>query len=99
MIIENNFGGNTRIVISATPASAPDSSSVSTSVSHSAPRTLVLLTLNEIEGITALHPSIPYDCADEVFVVDGGSRDGTREFFENHGILVLDRSSDKEIIW
>ena len=35
-------------------------------------RTLVLLTLNEIEGVTALHPRIPYDCADEVFAVDGG---------------------------
>ncbi|MCL4734467.1 MAG: glycosyltransferase [Candidatus Omnitrophica bacterium] len=57
------------------------------------PRTLVLLTLNEIEGITALHDRIPYDCADEVFVVDGGSRDGTRGFFIGHGIRVLDQKS------
>jgi len=56
-------------------------------------RTLVLLNLNEIEGITALHEKIPYDCADEVFVVDGGSTDGSREFFESHGIRVLSQRS------
>lgn len=58
-----------------------------------APRTLVLLTLNEIEGVRALHERIPYACADEVFVVDGGSRDGTREFFQEHGIRVVDQAS------
>lgn len=58
-----------------------------------APRTLVLLTLNEIEGVRALHDRIPYSCADEVFVVDGGSRDGTREFFHEHGIQVVDQTS------
>lgn len=57
------------------------------------PRTLVLLTLNEIEGVTALHDRIPYSCADEVFVVDGGSKDGTREFFQEHHIRVLDQKS------
>jgi glycosyltransferase involved in cell wall biosynthesis len=58
-----------------------------------APRTLVLLTLNEIEGVSALHGKILYDCAAEVFVVDGGSTDGTREFFQGHGIRILDQRS------
>ncbi len=58
-----------------------------------AKRTLVLLTLNEIEGVRALHDRVPYDCADQVFVVDGGSTDGTREFFREHGIRVLDQKS------
>ena len=40
-------------------------------------KTLILLTLNEIEGITALHDQIPFDAANEVLIVDGGSTDGT----------------------
>jgi len=49
-------------------------------------KTLVLLTLDEIEGITALFDRIPWDAADESFVVDGGSTDGTREFLSEKGI-------------
>jgi glycosyltransferase involved in cell wall biosynthesis len=56
-------------------------------------RTLVLLTLNEIEGVRALHERIPYVCAEEVFVVDGGSVDGTREFFKEQGIRVVEQKS------
>jgi glycosyltransferase involved in cell wall biosynthesis len=54
-------------------------------------KTLVLLTLNEIEGITALFDKIPWDAADEVFVVDGGSTDGTREFLGKKGIRLIDQ--------
>lgn len=51
--------------------------------------TLVILTYNEIEGVTALFNRIPLKAVDEVFVVDGGSKDGTIEFFENKGIRVI----------
>jgi glycosyltransferase involved in cell wall biosynthesis len=52
-------------------------------------RTLVLLTLNEIEGVTALFDRIPFDAADESLVVDGGSKDGTVEFFTSRGVRVV----------
>lgn len=43
--------------------------------------TLVLLTYNEIEGIKTLFDKIPFSRVDECFVIDGGSTDGTIEFF------------------
>jgi len=51
--------------------------------------TLILLTLNEIDGVRALLPRLPLKAVDEVLAVDGGSRDGTREFLEDAGIRVL----------
>jgi len=51
--------------------------------------TLILLTLNEIDGVRALLPRLPLRSVDEVLAVDGGSRDGTREFLENAGIRVF----------
>jgi len=50
---------------------------------------LIILTLNEIEGVRALYDRIPFDAADECFVVDGGSVDGTMEFFKERGIRVV----------
>jgi glycosyltransferase involved in cell wall biosynthesis len=47
---------------------------------------LVLLTLNEIEGLHALWSRLPIDQFTEVFAVDGGSKDGTLEFFAERGI-------------
>ena len=43
---------------------------------------LVILTFNEIDGITKLWDEIPFDDFDESFAVDGGSTDGTLEFFK-----------------
>lgn len=51
-------------------------------------RTLVILTLDEIEGVRALLPRLPPDTADEILAVDGGSTDGTRECFAEHRIRV-----------
>lgn len=56
---------------------------------------LVILTYNEIDGVTALIDKIPYDAVDETFVVDGGSTDGTIELFRKHNIEVVEQKSRK----
>lgn len=52
---------------------------------------LVLLTLNEVDGSTAIFESLPLAAVDEVLVVDGGSTDGTREFFRAKNVRVVDQ--------
>lgn len=54
---------------------------------------LVFLTKNEITGLTRLFAFIPLKIFDEVFAVDGGSKDGTLEFFSGNNIRVLNQSS------
>ena len=49
---------------------------------------LVILTYNEIKGLEALFDQIPRDAVDEIFAVDGGSKDGTVEFFQKKGVTV-----------
>ncbi len=51
--------------------------------------TLVLLTFNEIDGIKLLYDKIPFNKIDECFVIDGGSTDGTLEFFRARGIRII----------
>ena len=51
--------------------------------------TLVLLTLNEIDGLRHLWAQIPFDQFRTVVAVDGGSTDGTREFLAEHGVTIL----------
>ena len=55
--------------------------------------TLVILTLNEIEGIKKLYSSIPMHRIREVFAVDGGSTDGTLQFYKKNNIRVLKQRS------
>lgn len=50
--------------------------------------TLVVLTFNEITGLRQLFDKIPLDSVDEAFAVDGGSTDGTLEFFREKGFPV-----------
>lgn len=54
--------------------------------------TLVLLTLNEIDGLRKLWDRIPVDRFARTLAVDGGSTDGTREFLAERGIPVVDQS-------
>lgn len=52
-------------------------------------RAIVLLTFNEIEALPKIFDRIPRDCADELFAVDGASKDGTREYLEGKGVRVV----------
>jgi glycosyltransferase involved in cell wall biosynthesis len=58
---------------------------------------LFISTLNEIEGITNLFPKIPISSFDECYALDGGSNDGTIEFFEENGVKVIPNVKKGEI--
>jgi len=51
--------------------------------------TLIILVKNEITGIREIMPKVQLDLFDEVAVVDGGSTDGSREYFNHAGIRVI----------
>ena len=53
--------------------------------------TLVLLTLNEIDGLRMCWDELPLDEFDTVLAVDGGSTDGSREFMTERGVPILDQ--------
>jgi glycosyltransferase involved in cell wall biosynthesis len=50
---------------------------------------IVLLTLDEIDGLRALWPALPHGRFREIVAVDGGSTDGTVEFLAERGVPVL----------
>ena len=54
--------------------------------------TIVLLVLNEVDGLRALWDEIPVDRFASTIAVDGGSTDGSRDFLTDRGIPILEQS-------
>ena len=54
--------------------------------------TLVLLVLNEIDGLRETFDDLPIGDFARTVAVDGGSTDGSREFLTQRGIPILDQS-------
>ncbi|HXG51085.1 MAG TPA: glycosyltransferase family 2 protein [candidate division Zixibacteria bacterium] len=50
--------------------------------------TLLVLTLNEIEGMKAIMPRVDRTWCDQIIVLDGGSVDGTIEYAKENGYFV-----------
>jgi glycosyltransferase involved in cell wall biosynthesis len=50
--------------------------------------TLLVMTLNEIDGMKAIMPGIKREWVDQIIVVDGGSTDGTIEWARENGYEV-----------
>ena len=51
--------------------------------------TLVLMTLNEIQGCKKIVPRIDKSLFSQLLVIDGGSQDGTIEYLKNNGFEVV----------
>jgi glycosyltransferase involved in cell wall biosynthesis len=50
--------------------------------------TLLVMTLNEINGMKAIMPQVDRSWVDQIIVVDGGSKDGTIEWAQENGYEV-----------
>lgn len=59
-------------------------------------KSLVLIVWNEVEGCKVDIPLLPREGFEEVYAIDGGSTDGTREYLESQGITVH-RQSKKSL--
>jgi glycosyltransferase involved in cell wall biosynthesis len=57
--------------------------------------TLIIPTLNEIDGVKAIMPQIDRSWCDEIIIADGGSTDGTVEWLEQNGWWVFRQSKPK----
>lgn len=55
--------------------------------------TLLIVALNEIEGMKAICPRIRREWVDEIIFVDGGSTDGSLEYAESLGFITLKQKS------
>lgn len=51
--------------------------------------TLLVLALNEVEGMRAVMPRVKGEWCEQILVADGGSTDGTREYAEERGYEVV----------
>ena len=50
---------------------------------------LLIFCRDEIDGLTAIFPKIPFNAVDEVIAIDGHSTDGSVEFLQSRGIKVI----------
>jgi len=55
--------------------------------------TLLIPTLNEIEGVKTIMPRIRKEWVDEILIIDGNSTDGTREYLREQGFNVITQRS------
>ena len=55
--------------------------------------TLLIPTLNEIDGMRAIMPRVKPEWVDEILVIDGGSTDGTVEYAQKSGYRVVHQKS------
>ncbi len=51
--------------------------------------TLLLPTLNEIDGLSQIYPKLDKSLFDDIVIVDGGSTDGTVEYAIKHNIRIF----------
>ena len=54
---------------------------------------IIILTLNEIDGVRVILPKIKKEWADEIVVIDGGSTDGTVEECKKMGFQVINQKN------
>tara|TARA_Y100000996_G_scaffold311953_1_gene248257 strand:- start:6 stop:671 length:666 start_codon:yes stop_codon:yes gene_type:complete len=54
---------------------------------------IIILTLNEIDGVRVILPKIKKEWADEIVVIDGGSTDGTIEECKKMGFQVINQKN------
>jgi glycosyltransferase involved in cell wall biosynthesis len=55
--------------------------------------TLFIPVMNEIDGLRAIMPRINREWIDEIFILDGGSTDGSKEFLLSTGYQVVDQKT------
>ena len=56
-------------------------------------KTLVMYTMDEIEGVKGIFEKIPIDLFDQFIVMDNHSNDGTVEFLEEHNVNVIQQKN------
>ena len=54
--------------------------------------TLLVLTLNEIDGMREIMPRVQRDWVHQILISDGGSTDGTLEYAREHGYQVHEQT-------